>query len=267
MIRPKEINAVAGKHRLKDSQIEKDYILSWLLYGISKNEVLSKILVFKGGTVLKKVYFEDYRFSEDLDFTLLDEKISNDDLLKEFEKVYAFVKEEANITVQFKESDIHESSGSMVFYVNYIGPLQADIKSRDVKIDITRGEVMEFGIETRPVFREYSDMPEELFSLQCYSLSEVLIEKMAALMGRTEARDLFDFWHLTENEQMSTKEHKPDFERKAKNKKHNPEQFQEKVLAKEKNMKQAWQISLANQIHDLPKFDDVFREAKRYFKF
>ncbi|MBK6828950.1 MAG: nucleotidyl transferase AbiEii/AbiGii toxin family protein [Chitinophagaceae bacterium] len=267
MIRPKEINAAAGKYRVKDSQIEKDYVLSWLLYGISRSDVLSKILVFKGGTVLKKVYFEDYRFSEDLDFTLLDEKISDDDLLKGFEKVYAFVKEEANITVQFKESEVHESSGSLVFYVNYIGPLQADIKSRDVKIDITRGEKMEFEIENRPVFREYSDMPEELFLLQCYSLSEVLIEKMAALMGRTQVRDLYDFWHLTENEQMSTNEHKPDFERKAINKKLNPNQFQEKILGKEKNLKQAWQISLEDQIHDLPKFDDVFRESKRHFKF
>lgn len=267
MIHPKEINAVAAKHRLKDTQVEKDYILSWLLYGISKNKVLSTALVFKGGTVLKKVYFQNYRYSEDLDFTLPDEHLSNDGLLKEFEKVYKFLKEEANITVQFKESDTHESSGSLVFYVNYTGPLQADIKSRDIKIDITRGEVMEFRIEMRKVIREYSDLPEEPVILQCYPLSEVLIEKMAALMGRTQARDLFDFWFLTENEGMSTKDHKQEFEQKVKNKGLRPEQFQEKVLAKEKNLKQAWQRSLENQVHDLPKFDDVFREAKRNFKF
>jgi uncharacterized protein len=265
MIHRKEINAEAGKYRIKDTQIEKDYILSWILYGISKNDLLSKILVFKGGTVLKKAYFEDYRFSEDLDFTLLDKEISNDDLVKEFEKVYAFVKEEANIPLQFKESDTHES-GSFVFYVNYTGPLQADIKLRDVKIDITRGEIMEFGIENRKIFREYSDLPEELFSLQCYSLSEVLIEKMAALMGRTEPRDLYDFWHLTEIERCSTKHFKHEFERKAKNKGHDPAKFEERVLSKEKNLKQAWEKKLENQIHDLSNFDDVFREAKRYFK-
>jgi predicted nucleotidyltransferase component of viral defense system len=265
MIHPKEINAAAGKYRLKDSQVEKDYVLSWILYGISKNELLSKILVFKGGTLLKKVYFEDYRFSEDLDFTLLDEKISNDDLWKGFEKIYSFVKEEANITLQFKESDTHES-GSMAFYINYVGPLQANINSRDVKIDITRDEIMEYGIEQLNVFREYSDLPEELFSLQCYSLPEVLIEKMAALMGRTEPRDLYDFWYLTENERMSTKENKPEFERKAKNKNQDPAKFETKVLMKEKNLKQAWDRKLENQIHDLPKFDDVFREAKRNFK-
>ena len=265
MIHPKEINATTAKYRLKDSQIEKDYILSWILYGISKNEILSKNLVFKGGTVLKKAYFKNYRFSEDLDFTLLDEKISNDELLKEFAKVYAFAKEEANITLQFKESDTHES-GSLAFYINYIGPLQANINSRDVKIDITRGEVMEYQIENRKIFKDYSDLPENSFILQCYSLSEVLIEKMAALMGRTEPRDLYDFWHLTEFEGLDTKHHKPEFERKAKNKKHNPDLFQEKILAKEKNLKQAWEKKLENQVYDLPKYDDVFRQAKRHFK-
>lgn len=201
-----------------------------------------------------------------MDFTLLNEKITNDELLKEFEKVYAYVKEEANITLQFNESDTHES-GSLAFYVNYVGPLQGNLNSRDIKIDITRGEIMEYGIENKKVFQQYSDLPEDSFSLQCYSLSEVLIEKMAALMGRTEPRDLYDFWYLTENEGMDTKHHKPEFERKAKNKNHNPNQFEEKVLAKEKNLKQAWQRKLEDQISDLPKFDDVFREAKRNCKY
>lgn len=266
MIHSKEINAEAGKYKVKDTQIEKDYVLSWILYGISKSELLSKILVFKGGTVLKKTHFEDYRFSEDLDFTLLDKGISNETLLKEFESVYEFVKEESNITLQFKESNTHES-GSLVFYVNYTGPLQANINQRDVKIDITRGEIMEFDIEKRKVFKEYSDLPDDMFSLQCYSLPEVLIEKMAALMGRTEPRDLYDFWHLTEIERLRTKDFKPEFERKAKNKGHDPEKFEEKVLAKANNLQKAWEKKLENQIHDLPKFDDVFREAKRNFKF
>ena len=123
MIQAKEINSVASKNKLKDAQIEKDYILSWMLFGISRNELLSKILIFKGGTVLKKAYFPDYRYSEDLDFTLLDEKTTNEELLREFEKVYAFVKREANITLLFKEGNTH-TSGSIGFYVDYIGPLR-----------------------------------------------------------------------------------------------------------------------------------------------
>jgi predicted nucleotidyltransferase component of viral defense system len=265
MVPAKEINAVAAKNKLKDTQIEKDYVLSWMLLGISKSELLSRILVFKGGTVLKKVYFPGYRFSEDLDFTLLEEEISNDRLLQEFETVYAWVKEEANITLQFKEVNTHVS-GSIAFYVNYVGPLLGSINSRDVKIDITRGEAIEYPVEQRRIFILYSDLPKESFYLRCYSLSEVLIEKMTALMGRTEPRDLYDFWYLTEYERMDTRDHKPEFERKARNKKHDPGHFEEKVLTKEKNLKQGWQKKLENQVNELPGFDGVFREAKRHFK-
>jgi predicted nucleotidyltransferase component of viral defense system len=63
MILQKEISVAAAKNRLKDTQVEKDYVLSWILLGISQNELLSTNLVFKGGTVLKKIYFPDYRFS------------------------------------------------------------------------------------------------------------------------------------------------------------------------------------------------------------
>ena len=49
--------------------IERDYLLSWVLAGISAAPELRETLVFKGGTALKKCYFGDYRFSEDLDFS------------------------------------------------------------------------------------------------------------------------------------------------------------------------------------------------------
>ena len=202
MIEPKEINKVATANRVSDRQIEKDYVLSWVLYAISKNKILRSSLVFKGGTVLKKAYIEDYRFSEDLDFTLLDENISNEQIRDEFNKSFAFIKEEANIEMQIDEKKwtIHET-GSPQFYIDYVGPLKGNMGSRDLKIDITRGEVLETEVENKSIYRSYSDLEED-FSLQCYSLAEVLIEKMAALMGRTEPRDLYDFWYLTRSEEQ-----------------------------------------------------------------
>lgn len=62
MIKPGEIQQKAREVGVRDHQIEKDYILSWILKGIAQHEQLSKAIVFKGGTVLKKIYFEDYRF-------------------------------------------------------------------------------------------------------------------------------------------------------------------------------------------------------------
>jgi predicted nucleotidyltransferase component of viral defense system len=55
MIKPGEIQQKANAVGVRDQQIEKDYMLSWILFGIAKHERLSKAIIFKGGTVLKKV--------------------------------------------------------------------------------------------------------------------------------------------------------------------------------------------------------------------
>jgi predicted nucleotidyltransferase component of viral defense system len=100
MIKPGEIQQKAREVGVRDQQIEKDYILSWILKGIAQHEQLSKTIVFKGGTVLKKIYFEDYRFSEDLDFTLLNNEITNEQIFVCFNEVFDYVKEDANVPVK-----------------------------------------------------------------------------------------------------------------------------------------------------------------------
>lgn len=70
MIFPSEISRLSGKTGIRDKTIEKDYILTWILIGLSRTG-LKDNLVFKGGTALRKVYMKDYRYSEDLDFTLI----------------------------------------------------------------------------------------------------------------------------------------------------------------------------------------------------
>ena len=267
MIEQKEINKIATKNRVSDRQIEKDYVLSWLLFAISKNEILYNSLIFKGGTVLKKAYFENYRFSEDLDFTLIDENVSNEQMMQEFNNLFDFIKEETNIDIQIdpKKWTTHES-GSPQFYIDYVASLQGSMGSRDLKIDITRGEILETEIEIKTIFRIYSDLEEE-FQLQCYSLAEVLIEKMTALMGRTEPRDLYDFWYLTKIERFDVSKYLFEFQNKALHKKQEPKKFTEKVLSKENVFKRDWEKKLISQIHNLPKYEEVFREAKRHFKF
>ena len=50
--------------------LEKDYALSYLLAGMAQVGTLVDTPVLKGGTALRKFYFSDYRFSEDLDFSV-----------------------------------------------------------------------------------------------------------------------------------------------------------------------------------------------------
>jgi uncharacterized protein len=267
MIEPKEINKIATINKVSDRQIEKDYIISWVLFAISKNEKLFKTLVFKGGTLLKKAYIEDYRFSEDLDFTLLDETVSNEQILEEFKSLFIFMREEANIEMQIdvKNWTIPEAV-SPQFYINYVGPLKGNMGSRDLKIDITRGEILETDIEIKSILSSYSDLNED-FSLQCYSLVEVLIEKMTALMGRSEPRDFYDFWYLTEIEEMKISDNIIYFQNKAERKNHKPTEFVETLLRKTNAFKSGWEHKLTSQIHNLPKFDKIFREVKRHLKF
>jgi len=74
MIPKQEIMALAAELQLQAHVVEKDYALGWLLAGIAVHPAIGDEWVFKGGTCLKKCYFETYRFSEDLDFTLKDAK-------------------------------------------------------------------------------------------------------------------------------------------------------------------------------------------------
>ena len=70
MIKPGEIQTIAGRLGLRDTQIEKDYIIGWILRGISQNQMLLNNLAFKGGTALQKTILDHSRISEDIDFTV-----------------------------------------------------------------------------------------------------------------------------------------------------------------------------------------------------
>lgn len=83
MIPKHEIIELATQANLTPHVIEKDYVLGWLLAGIHQHPALRDNWVFKGGTCLKKCYFETYRFSEDLDFTLRDRSHINVEFLRE----------------------------------------------------------------------------------------------------------------------------------------------------------------------------------------
>ena len=66
MIKQSEIKNISRQYVVPISTIERDYTQNWILSFLPK-------MAFKGGTCLRKVYFKEYRFSDDLDFTLLGE--------------------------------------------------------------------------------------------------------------------------------------------------------------------------------------------------
>ncbi|MFO7922331.1 MAG: nucleotidyl transferase AbiEii/AbiGii toxin family protein, partial [Bacteroidales bacterium] len=64
MIKPQEISKIANSEGVRPQQIEKDYIISWVLWGVYNHGTLKDALIFKGGTCIKKIFIKDYRYSE-----------------------------------------------------------------------------------------------------------------------------------------------------------------------------------------------------------
>lgn len=263
MIKPGEIQQKANAVGVRDQQIEKDYILSWILFGISRHEQLSKTIVFKGGTVLKKVYFEDYRFSEDLDFTLLNSEIPNEQIFAWFKEVFEFIKDEANIPLEIIDNNEHEDGG-INFYISYIGPLGGQGNNKKVKVDISRSEQLVFEPVMNDVFIGYSDLEEH--QLLCYPLEEVLVEKMRSVMQRMQARDFYDIWYLLEVHEMEADYYVSEFEAKCKSKELMHTDFSKKLDERLPQYKGRWKSSMSEQIKDLPDFDQVEREVQRHLK-
>jgi predicted nucleotidyltransferase component of viral defense system len=100
MILKNEILTHAAEINLNPHVVEKDYVLGWLLAGINEHPILKTSWVFKGGTCLKKCYFETYRFSEDLDFTVRDPSHINEGFLREtFFEIAEWVSENSGIEI------------------------------------------------------------------------------------------------------------------------------------------------------------------------
>jgi uncharacterized protein len=193
-------NRLAGEggRRLPEAVLERDYCLAWLLVGLSRSPLRER-LAFKGGTAIKRCHFGDYRFSEDLDFTLI-ERLPFETIRAELEPVFEEVRRASGVVVRCAREDLQSHANSHTFYLAYEGPLAAR-STNEVKVDITIRERLVLPLAERAIIRgyaEYEDLPEGAV-VRTYSLDEIAVEKIVALgdRARNEPRDLYDIWYLT----------------------------------------------------------------------
>ena len=207
MIEKREIIDMASKLGLRPHVVEKDYVLGWLLWGISGHEALAGNWVFKGGTCLKKCFFETYRFSEDLDFTLIDEShIDTNFLEKIFAEIGERIYEETGIELpeDVQKFDVHTNprgKQSCQGKIGYQGPVSPRGKNMPrVKLDLTADECIVLAPVQSSVYHPYSDMPDGGINVQSYAYAEAFGEKVRALAERTRPRDLYDVINLFRND-------------------------------------------------------------------
>ena len=203
MIDRGEILELAGSLGLLPSIVEKDYLLGWILAGIDAHPELRQSWVFKGGTCLKKCYFETYRFSEDLDFTLRDEAhLEEAFLARSLGEVAEWVAAESGLNLPADEIslDIYENPRgrrSCQGKIAYRGPVSPPGGGwPKIKLDLTADERLVLAPVRQEVFHPYSDRPEDGIHIQCYAYEEAFGEKVRALGERTRPRDLYDVVNL-----------------------------------------------------------------------
>ena len=264
MIHSSEISKLAHKLGLGDRTIEKDYVLTWVLNSIA-NSPLNSQMVFKGGTAIKKMYIPEYRFSEDLDFTILDSSLMNTNLEAEIEALFPWLREKANLTLEIRKVDVH-SSGNPAFYINYVGPLQGHISSRFLKMDFTRGEILAYPLQKLPVLSTYSDLQNQEARLQVYSFEEILAEKLRSLLTRAEPRDLYDIHYILSHQMVDVEQMKFNMSQKFASKGFAVSDLNAILVKREKVFKRLWEARLSGQMPEIPPLETVMRETNRFFQ-
>ncbi|MFA5256330.1 MAG: nucleotidyl transferase AbiEii/AbiGii toxin family protein [Candidatus Omnitrophota bacterium] len=258
MIHFSEIEQIASESGVPAETIEKDYCITWILTALfSKAE--NKDIVFYGGTAIKKVYFPDYRFSEDLDF-ISQSKLETDDILDRMERVYADIKDEANIILSTDRATVKIEGDRSQFFITYDGFPEISLDKR-IKIDVmSRGEFLQ-----KPVVKSlhcgYSDMKKLRAKLLVYAPEAIVTDKIATILSpiRAEPRDLYDLWFLFKNCRLDPKAIRTNFK-----KKFGYGLKPETVMPNLHNTlyKDRWNNRLSNQIANLPDFNKVLRETE-----
>ena len=191
-------------------RVERDYLLSWILAGISQVPSLLDTLVFKGGTALRKCYFGDYRFSEDLDFTGLHGVPTGADMEYAVQEACDIVThllkkpDPVDITCERYVERRPHPGNQEAFRIRARLPWHNQPLTR-IMVEITVDEKILKPALKRKIIHQYDESLEA--EIKTYSLEEIVAEKLRAILqnvamlerrgwNRTRGRDYYDLWRI-----------------------------------------------------------------------
>lgn len=287
MIGLSELKTKSAESKIDIGVLERDYVIGWILKGLFEDDSLGEALVFKGGTALRKIYFPNYRFSEDLDFTMtksLTELGKNQIRIKlknacqrvptetggrsypkTYPKTYATGIE--LMLADFKQTRDELGEEAFVGKIQYVGPRghRAGNPPR-VKLDITLYEQVLLPLNNGPMLHPYSDVKDCYAVVPTYKLDEIVAEKLRAILQRTRSRDIYDLWYLLKfhKDALDTSTIYDVFKKKCEYKnvdfKGIEDFFKPELM---ESHKLAWEPSIRRQIADLPAFEEVKSDLRQ----
>lgn len=213
MIHANRITRKADEDGIAAATVERDYLLTHVLTSIS-NLDQGNHLVFKGGTALRLCHFDDYRYSADLDFSIVRGLAVHG--ARE-------LVEEALVDCQERiEAPMLRLNDAAPPRIEFVGPL--DSKPRTLKLDLADDELVE-DVASMPIICRYEDQEET--DCCVYTLDEVAAEKLRCVIQRLQCRDLLDLRELLVEQGVDAELIWPAFERKACHREVDPGRFRE----------------------------------------
>jgi hypothetical protein len=218
--------------------------------------LLGDLLVFKGGTALRKVYFADWRYSEDLDFTVKHD-MKEGELHQALDEWYSHVEQLSQIRLTTKM--LHKPDGYARIRTQFTGPLAYPGM---IFMDLNFDEPLCLKPELREILAE--PFVSEGQKVLAYPLEEILAEKIRSLPERGKSRDYYDVWRLLK-EKSSLLDFKllgKVLDKKLKHKKLTINGMSDFLPQDIDTLKQYWASELEPQIIRLPSFDAVIEELQ-----
>jgi hypothetical protein len=268
VIPKKEIFALARSTGIRSENMERDYVLSWLLKGITEAKGFAGRYAFKGGTALRKLYFPDYRYSQDLDFTIT-RSLSESDLQTGLEEAAHAVERMSGIISRVADvTTVREVPGEEAYRarIEYQGPLgRLGGTQPRITMDVTLYEQIVLPLEVRSLHHPYSDLETCQAQITVYPLEEMLAGKMRALLRRRYVRDVYDLWFLFRYHvnEMDLKAARRALEAKSRFKGYSYSGVDDFLSpAHRSDLERTWTASLAYQTHVLPPYRTAEKELR-----
>ena len=243
-----ELRTAARSAGVPVSTIERDYVQGWLLAGLPWDG-----LVLKGGTAIRKAYIPDYRFSDDLDFTLT-APLGPDEIQSLVDVAVDHAKAGSGILLE-EAKPLKEVENGFVMALRF-KLRDSPYDSIRLKLDFTKSgnEPVLMAPQDRPLLHRYTDNCTA--TIRTYSLVEMTAEKIRSLFQRTRARDLYDVRYI-----LGRKLVEETVLRDILGKKCLLRQVPVDIVrlrARRTGYRDAWKASLAHQMNEVPDFDAVF---------
>ncbi len=188
MIAERELRQIAAKAGIGVGQTEHEYAMLCVLDTLGQTPSLSNTFCLKGGTALRLIYFDDWRHSVDLDFSVLP-ACPAEKLRTHVERWFAQVEVVHGMTVRLM--DFHRANGAVRMRAQFVGPLRHPAR---LLFDVTLDEpVLLPPQEREAVVKFFPDLRPVVLT---YALEEILAEKMRSILQRGKSRDYYDVWRL-----------------------------------------------------------------------